>query len=254
MRGSLPSSCSSSATGSQTPSPEGCPELNRPILQSAILALLACGVPAPDNDSTPGASPDVEILLTARDTVAVRPRPDSASGVWGQLLPGDSVPLSGVTRDGWLGFDPGVAQAGNSGSFRYRWIAPGGPFLLTGDPGGLDSLWGPAAAVVYAMTFDPVPVFVEPDSLATAADSLPGGSAARIVSRLHGWYLVDPSFGPSPETVSGWVREEDVSVSGDLRMVPLLADPVLPSVDQRRVAEKTSGASREASTTRYAGR
>jgi hypothetical protein len=201
-------------------------------MRTVFLTLLACGVPALENESTHGASPAVEIQLTATDTVVVRARPDSASGVWGLLLPGDSVPVSSVTLDGWLGFDPGVAQAGNSGSFRYRWIDPGGPFDLTGDPCGLDSLWGPSADVTYAMTFNRVPVFAEPDTLATIVDSLPGSSAARIVSLWNGWYFVDPSGGPSPETASGWVREEGISVSGNPETIPRLADPVLPSAAQ----------------------
>jgi hypothetical protein len=202
---------------------------------AALLVLLAsasCGNVIWNADSRALVVPAWEVLLTATDTVVVCPRPDSASGLWGLLLPGDSILLAGMTMDGWLGFEPGVAQAGNSGSFRYRWIAPGEPFLLTGDRDDLDILWGSSAGIVYAMTFCPVPVFVEPDSLATVADSLPAGSAAGIVSRTQGWYLVDPSCGPSPETASGWVREEDVSVNGDLGKAPLLGEPLLPSASQ----------------------
>jgi hypothetical protein len=197
-----------------------------------FLASASCGDAIGNADSRALAVPPGEVNLTATDTVLVRPRPDSASGVWGLLLPGESFPLSGATRDGWLGFEPGVAQAGNSGSFRYRWIAPGEPFLLDGDRDDLDTLWGSSAGIIYAMTFCPVPVFVEPDSLAIVADSLPGSSAARIVSRRNGWYLVEPADGPSPGVRSGWVREEDVSVSGDPGGVPLLGEPLLPSASQ----------------------
>jgi len=203
--------------------------------RAALLLLLAsasCGDAIRNADSRTLTAPAGEVLLTAADTVVIRPRPDSASAVWGLLLPGESVPLSGVTLDGWLGFEPGVAQAGNSGSFRYRWIAPGESFLLAGDRDLLDTVWGSSAGIVYAMTFCPVPVFVEPDGFATIADSLPAGSAAVIVSRLSGWYLVDSSAGPTPETESGWVREEDVSISGDLGRVPLLEEPILPSASQ----------------------
>jgi hypothetical protein len=42
------------------------------------------------------------------------------------------------TRDGWLGFDPGVAQAGNVGRARLRWYLPDWS-TLTFDPAGCEN-------------------------------------------------------------------------------------------------------------------
>ncbi len=171
---------------------------------------------------------DDTCMLTALDSLDVYSRPDNDASLWGILPPGGCITISGVTADGWLGFDPGVAQAGNSGSFRYRWIAPGGSFTLTGDHDRIETVWGPAAGITYAMTFTTTPIYVEPDTSSFIADSLPGDSAACILSRMDGWYHISTSESPTPDVLSGWVNSMDVSVSGELDTIPELGEPVLP--------------------------
>jgi hypothetical protein len=192
--------------------------LRRELLLLVLVTVLSafCGCNGHQSEIPPpgGTVRSEAVLITALDTLCVYSRPDPGMPEWGILAPGDSIAPSARTSDGWLGFDPGVAQAGNSGSFRYRWIAPGGPYSVRGDPESLEVVWGPAAGSAYVMTFDPVPVHSEPDSLSAVLDSLPGNSAAVITDRVPGWFLVNPSEGPSPGTVPGWVREECVSVSG----------------------------------------
>lgn len=186
------------------------------ILVAVLLSAVACGevARAPSvqgEDIEPGI-----VTLTAEESLTVYARPDSSAGEWGTLAPGDSVSINVRTADGWLGFEPGVAQAGNSGSFRYRWIASGEPFSLVGNTASLQVVWGPSKGIIYAMTFGPVPVHADPDSLSAVVDSLPGNSAAAILSSVQGWYLVDPSEGPSPGTASGWVNSGEISISGEL--------------------------------------
>lgn len=190
--------------------------MTQAILAAALLSAVACGEVArapsvQSEDIEPGI-----VTLTAEESLTVYARPDGGAGEWGTLAPGDSVIIYARTAEGWLGFEPGVAQAGNSGSFRYRWIAPGGAYDLQGDPAGLDVVWGPSPDVAYAMTFGAVAIYLEPDSAAAVVDSLPGNSAAAILSSVQGWYLVDPSGGPSPGTASGWVNSGEISISGEL--------------------------------------
>lgn len=184
------------------------------MLVTALPALCGCNGHQSEITARDETVRSETVLITALDSLSVFSRPDPGMPEWGVLSPGDSIAPSARTSDGWIGFEPGVAQAGNSGSFRYRWVAPGGPYAVRGDPGSLEVVWGPAAGFSYAMTFDPVPVHAGPDSLSPVLDSLPGNSAAVITDRVPGWYLVDPSEGPSPGTAPGWVREERVSVSG----------------------------------------
>ena len=153
------------------------------------------------------------VIVVAEDSITVRSRPDAADGRWGVLAPGDSAVIEVTTRDGWLGFDPGVAQAGNSGSFRYRWIEPGWSYTLIGDPSMLEVVWGPRAGIRYAMTFEPVDVHSEPDLLSAVIGTLPGGSAAAIVSQEGDWLRIDPSEGPAPDSPAGWISLTEASIS-----------------------------------------
>lgn len=181
---------------------------------SLTATLFAC---APRPAAVPSADTAQEsestVVVVAQDSLVIRARPDAADGRWGVLAPGDSVEIEAATSDGWLGFDPGVAQAGNSGSFRYRWIEPGGSFTVTGDPSTLEVVWGPGAGITYAMTFEPVSVHSEPDSLSAVLGTLPGESAAAVVSQEGDWLGIDPTDGPAPDCPAGWVSLAEVSIS-----------------------------------------
>ncbi len=148
-------------------------------------------------------------------------RPDSASGVFGTLPAGSTVELLATTGSGWLGFDPGVAQAANVGSFRLRWLPPDAP-VMRSSRDTLPVVWGPSAGVSYAIVYEPTPLLVGPDSTASPVDTLPAGSAAALIGRLSGWYLVDPSEGPQGEGGAGWMPGAPVSVSGPLDSVPVV--------------------------------
>lgn len=181
---------------------------------SLIALLLRCATGfavAPAMGAMPAS--EAAVLVVAEDTLEVRARPDAADSRWGVLIPGESIEIEVTTRDGWLGFDPGVAQAGNSGSFRYRWIEPGGAYTLSGDQSALKAVWGPRAGISYAMTFEPVRIYSGPDSLSAVLGSLPGGSAAAIVSQEGDWLRIDPSEGSSPDSPAGWVSLMEASIS-----------------------------------------
>ncbi|NLP04605.1 hypothetical protein GX411_01450 [Candidatus Fermentibacteria bacterium] len=190
------------------------------MLFSALAVLMySIGVEPGSAIDTPSCS---TLLIIAMSPIDVYERPDSTCAPWSILLPGQILEILVTTADGWLGFDPGVAQAGNSGSFRYRWIKRDASFTIaSGDPDMLEVVWGPSAGFTYVMTFEPVPVFLEPDSLSEIVDSLPCCSAAAITCRIPGWYGIDPVKGPHPGTIPGWVSETAVSINGVIEDVPL---------------------------------
>lgn len=84
----------------------------------------------------------------ANSDVTLYNRPDMASTEFGTLSAGETAVMMGQTADGWLGFDPGVAQAANVGIFRLRWVAPDSDVTLSG---------GCAALTIYP-PFLPPPV------------------------------------------------------------------------------------------------
>ena len=162
-----------------------------------------------------------ECTLTCTDSVDVFTRPDSSAMLMVRLAPGDQVVLSGRTIDGWLGFDPGVAQAANIGSFRLRWIAGDARYVTDGALSSVPVVWGPQSGITYAMIYESSPLYSEPDSNSAIVDSVPSSSAAGIVLRTEDWYLLDLSIGPLGQGIKGWIRAADVSVNGDLDTIPL---------------------------------
>jgi len=61
----------------------------------------------------PAAGIEVSALLFLEESVTACNRPDSTSSAFGTLEPGYSVDINVRTAGGWLGFDPGTAQAAN---------------------------------------------------------------------------------------------------------------------------------------------
>jgi hypothetical protein len=163
-----------------------------------------------------------DCLLISLDSIVVFQRPDSCAAVWSILAAFEGIVLSGRTVDGWLGFDPGVAQAGNIGSFRLRWISKDENFVIDGELDSISVVWGPGAGITYAMIYQDSPLFMEPDSLSMVIDSIPSGSAAGIISRTENWYLLDLNESPLEDSIQGWISSLFVSVSGDPDTIPLL--------------------------------
>jgi len=163
-----------------------------------------------------------ECTLTCTDSVDVFTRPDSSALLMIRLAPRDQVVLSGRTIDGWLGFDPGVAQAANIGSFRLRWIADDAQYVTDGALSSVPVVWGPRAGITYAMIYESSPLYSEPDSNSAIVDSVPFSCAAAIIFRTEDWYLLDLSDGSLELDIEGWMKAMDVSINGDLDTIPLI--------------------------------
>jgi hypothetical protein len=95
------------------------------VIITAGLALMGC-TPTP-------ASP---CMLTANMPVTAYRLPASTSDVFGTMPAGEIYAVLARTADGWLGFDPGVAQAGNIGLAHHRWVQ----LNLTPTPSCLDTV------------------------------------------------------------------------------------------------------------------
>ena len=163
-----------------------------------------------------------ECILVCLDSVDVFTRPDSSAMLMSSLTSRDKVAISGRTVDGWLGFDPGVAQAANIGSFRLRWISGDAQYVTDSELSSIPVVWGPQADITYAMIYETSPIYSEPDSNSAVVDSVPSSCAAAIVSRTEDWYLLDLSNGPLDRDTEGWIKSMDVSVSGNLDTIPLI--------------------------------
>jgi hypothetical protein len=75
--------------------------------------------------------------VTNQETLTAYKESTPVAEVFGTADAGTTVPALARTLDGWLGFDPGVAQAGNEGRARLRWYLPDWS-KLTFDPPGCE--------------------------------------------------------------------------------------------------------------------
>ncbi len=80
-----------------------------------------------------GCTPQGPCEFTGTADLTVYRLPTADSDIFGTLPAGETHEVLARTADGWVGFDPGVAQAGNTGLARHRWIqlnATLSPFCL----------------------------------------------------------------------------------------------------------------------------
>ena len=79
------------------------------------------------------------MVVTDQATTAYR-ESSTTTEVFGTSTAGDELMATVITIDGWVGFDPGVAQAGNIGRARHRWFDTNAPGLHFEPAGCEDSL------------------------------------------------------------------------------------------------------------------
>jgi hypothetical protein len=150
----------------------------------------------------------LSVAFQPGDSISVYTRPDFSSTIFGTLLPGESVELTVITLNGWLGFDPGTAQATATESFRYRWLPPGSAPV---DTTGLERVWAPAAGITCAIAVADTPVHSSADTSSAALFTLEAGTAAEVVEQNSNWLRITGGS----EGVSGWVMLRDISLSED---------------------------------------
>jgi hypothetical protein len=160
--------------------------------------------------------------VTATTAFDVYSRPSLLADVFGTFSP-DFPPetISGRTADGWLGFEPGVAQAANIGVFRLRWILPGSPAALTGDCASVPvEPWVPAPGVCYQMSMGPVEVHTAADPSSAVSHTLDVGEFVAVTGRTPtGWLFVNGDDGNVPGVV-GFIAALDMNASGPCDSIP----------------------------------
>lgn len=100
------------------------------LLLFALLVIAVTGACSP-------APAGTSCSFSAHESLTVHRLPDGDSDVFGTMAAGETHAALAWTETGWLGFDPGVAQAANIGLARYRWVqldASVSPSCLGGVP------------------------------------------------------------------------------------------------------------------------
>lgn len=144
------------------------------------------------------------------------------------LATGDGGMVMGETADNaWIAFDPGIAQAGNLGVARTRWVQASADISLQGSCDNLPPISPlPTNSSLCMMTFgQATPVYQQPDSASQITTTLTANDTAMIVGQVaSGWYAwSDPgaSAGATGTILLHWIKNSDqVQLIGDCAALP----------------------------------
>jgi len=156
------------------------------------------------------------LLISPADSLRVYYRPSADAEVFGVVAPGESLMVCSRTVGGWLGFQPGVAQAGNIGPFRLRWVRPDSS-ILPADSVRLSWVEPLLPQAVYLMAYDTVRVFSSPRQDSEQLAVIPRNGWVRVEARdpSGNWYLVRTESG-----CRGWSTLTAAGLSGDPDTLP----------------------------------
>lgn len=178
---------------------------------------ITTAVPTPSSTPTATSSP-APCTLTANSDVPLYNRPDTNSSQFGIFSSGQQAVITGQAPGGWLGFDPGVAQAANVGIFRLRWLAPGSDTAQSGSCDALTPYPAISPTACYEMAMADTPIYAQPDDTAVVITTLPGGGYTAVTGKsAQNWVQVDLSDGSLADNHSGqtgWITPNAANFNG----------------------------------------
>src|SRR3972149_5739717 len=193
-------------------------------LAALVLASLACdfnigfgvSTTTPDAAATAPAAPATASIpyawpaetgactLETVGATVLYDRPSVEAQVFSEVGAEFSAVVGGRTADGWVGFDPAMAQAANVGVFRLRW-AHFDEVSLSGDWVGVPQLgWLPEPILCYFMPMESVNVYSGADIDASVVATLQVEDFASISGYSNnGWAQIDLGAGNTGLSGSG---------------------------------------------------
>lgn len=196
---------------------------HRVLALLGLLALAACAAPAaPEAAATQAADTSLvwpqgegACSLLAEQASQLYTRPSQQAQPFAELEPGFSAQVLARSADGWVGFDPGVAQAANQGIFRLRWVQASA-VQLSGDCLGLPTeSWLPQPQTCYTMPMEPVNVYAQANPGAEHSIALEVGQFAAVLGHTaNGWAQIDLADGNSGRSGLGWVQDSTLNLNG----------------------------------------
>jgi len=179
----------------------------------------------PSNDvpvdiDKPNAGPCMAI---AEKEISVYTRPSREAVVFGTMSPKMNTIVEGRTADGWLGFDPGVAQAANIGIFRLRWVKENDGIRLEGACEELPILISLPARICFTMPMEVVSVYAEPDISGEVIVQMDVGDYAAVIGKNNqDWARVDLATGNLALDRQGWVQGNTLNLNGECDSLPIV--------------------------------
>jgi hypothetical protein len=137
-------------------------------------------------------------------------RASAAAEEFGTLSPGETLAPTARTADGFYGFDPGVAQAGNVGLFRLRWVLKTVDVSLSPGCASLPVVVAPIASICYAMMMQDTPIYTTPDNTSAPVTIMHLDDYAMVTAHDPGWYTLDLNVASPSMDAPGYLEESQL--------------------------------------------
>jgi hypothetical protein len=176
---------------------------------AVVTATASSPFPWPDEAGT--------CTMLTTDAVTLYDRPSTEAEIFSEVGADISAVVIGRTADGWVGFDPGIAQAANIGVFRMRW-AHFDTVSLTGSCVDVPQLtWVPQPTLCYTMPMESVNVYTGVNTSASVLATLEKEQFASVSGYTgDGWAQVDLGAGNTGTTGIGWMEQAALNLNGGL--------------------------------------
>jgi photosystem II stability/assembly factor-like uncharacterized protein len=163
-------------------------------------------------------------MLSASSAVIAYNRPSPQAEPFGDLPVGMSLYAIARTADGWIGFDPGYAQAANIGVFHHRWVQEGPAIDLEGDCDSLPIVVGPPPGICFNMFMTHAPLLEQPLPNAAVLHLVSSADYAMVIGKsADGWLKIDLSVGNIGQNIEGWVEGMNTNFNGPCADLPIIA-------------------------------
>jgi len=186
--------------------------MHKIVVLAVLATLLASCMPTPTPTPppptvTPTPAVSASCDITAANPVTVYTRASAAADMFGTLSSGETVQATAKTADGFYGFDPGVAQAGNVGPFRLRWVLKTVDLTLGTGCSNLATVVSPIAGICYAMMMQDTPLHSSADTTSTVLMTMHLNDYAMVTAHNPGWYTLDLNVASPGMDSLGYMEE-----------------------------------------------
>jgi photosystem II stability/assembly factor-like uncharacterized protein len=162
-------------------------------------------------------------LLSALSSITAFNRPSLQAEPFGDLPVGMSLYATAHTADGWIGFDPGYAQAANIGVFHHRWVQEGPAIDLDGGCDSLPIVVGPPPGICFNMFMTDAPLLSQPLPSANVIHTISSVDYAMVIGKsADGWLKIDLSMGNIGQNIEGWVEGMNANFNGPCTFLPII--------------------------------
>jgi len=159
----------------------------------------------------PHPAPAGTCVVTAVNPVNIYYRASASTDEqFGTLGPSMTMNATVRTADGFYGFDPGVAQAGNSGLFHMRWVLKTQDVTTSPGCASLPVVVSPIAGICYAMIMTNTPIYTSPDATSPVLVTMHLNDYAMVTSSAPGWYTLDLNVGTAKKAKLGYLQESNL--------------------------------------------